>query len=75
MYGKTQSKESKEIMSEAKKGNTIRKGLTKETDESIARMAEKLRRPKKRVSCPNCGKIGAVGLMKRYHFDNCKQLN
>lgn len=26
----------------------------------------------KRIKCPVCSKIGAIGLMKRYHFDNCK---
>lgn len=23
------------------------------------------------VSCPNCGKVGGLGAMKRWHFDNC----
>jgi len=30
--------------------------------------------PKKKVACPQCGQIGGAGNMKRYHFDNCKQL-
>ena len=25
------------------------------------------------VTCPHCGKIGAGGSMKRWHFDNCKE--
>ena len=26
----------------------------------------------KKIQCPNCGKIGGGGSMKRWHFDNCK---
>lgn len=34
----------------------------------------KWRRPKERTTCPHCGKEGGVGIMKRWHFDNCKNL-
>lgn len=30
--------------------------------------------PRATCECPNCHKVGGIGLMKRYHFDNCKQL-
>ena len=34
---------------------------------------EKLRKPRKRIICPHCGKEGGAGsTMQRYHFDNCK---
>jgi predicted RNA-binding Zn-ribbon protein involved in translation (DUF1610 family) len=26
----------------------------------------------KKVECPNCGKIGGISTMKRWHFDNCR---
>lgn len=29
-------------------------------------------RPKPKVTCPHCGKIGGVSPMSQYHFDNCK---
>jgi ribosomal protein L37AE/L43A len=29
----------------------------------------------RKVTCPNCGKIGNVANMKRWHFSNCKELN
>jgi hypothetical protein len=29
-------------------------------------------RPQPKTECPYCSKVGAAGLMKRYHFDNCK---
>lgn len=28
--------------------------------------------PKKKVTCPHCGKEGGVNTMYRYHFENCK---
>lgn len=28
----------------------------------------------KKVKCPICGKIGGIGNMKRYHFNNCKEI-
>lgn len=33
---------------------------------------EKLRKPKQKLTCPFCHKIGGSSQMKRYHFDNCK---
>jgi hypothetical protein len=30
--------------------------------------------PQPTVTCPHCGKIGGVGGMHRYHFDNCKSI-
>lgn len=29
-------------------------------------------RPAERVECPHCGKIGGKPIMKRYHFNNCR---
>lgn len=26
------------------------------------------------VKCPHCDKIGKSGVMRRWHFDNCKKL-
>lgn len=28
---------------------------------------------KKQVTCPHCGKTGGAPIMKRFHFDNCKE--
>lgn len=33
---------------------------------------DKLRGPKPRVKCPYCDRIGAISVMKRWHFTNCK---
>lgn len=32
------------------------------------------RKPQIRLACPHCGKVGGMGSMKRYHFNNCKKL-
>lgn len=51
-------------------------------EEEAEKRKEKLRKPKvrtvktnkpqARVTCPHCGKTGASGNMKKYHFNNCK---
>ena len=35
-------------------------------------IAAKYKKPKEKVVCPHCGKIGGKPVMYRYHFDNCK---
>jgi hypothetical protein len=35
---------------------------------------QKLKVPKKIVSCPHCDKLGGLPQMKQWHFDNCKSL-
>lgn len=30
-------------------------------------------KPKRTIACPHCDKIGAISMMKRWHFDNCKE--
>ena len=29
-------------------------------------------KPKEKVECPHCGKVGGVSVMTRWHFKNCK---
>ena len=68
--GRVQSEEIKE---------KIRKTLTGR--KRPLEVIEKLKKPKGKrsikithriVKCPNCSKEGGVNLMKRWHFDNCK---
>lgn len=51
-----------------KPGNII----SKETASKISDKLTGMKRP--RGICPHCGKEGAVSLLKRWHFDNCKEL-
>lgn len=34
--------------------------------------SKSMRKPKSKIKCPHCNKIGGSGIMKRWHFDNCK---
>lgn len=47
---------------------------TKRNEEQKQRMRDawKLRPPAQQVICPWCAKEGAVSIMKRWHFENCK---
>lgn len=56
--------EIKKKISDSKKGQPGHK-FTEE-------QKQKLRKPRSKVICPHCEKEGGSNLMKRYHFDNCK---
>lgn len=58
----------------AKKRPSNRKGVVL-SDETKLRISQNKKgkkiKPQEKVVCPNCKKIGSIGGMKRYHFDNC----
>ena len=60
--GRKQSEETKKKRSESLKGRIISEEAKK-----------KLSTPKERVMCTVCGKIGGKPVMKRYHFEKCKE--
>lgn len=43
----------------------------KHSNETVAKLKE-IAKNRPRLTCPHCGKKGAVPGMKRYHFGNCK---
>jgi hypothetical protein len=46
---------------------------TPEGKKALEQKAEKQRgKIRKKETCPHCGKEGGEGIMKRWHFDNCK---
>jgi len=56
--GKNKSEETKKKISESKKGKP-----------------SKLKgRKRNKIKCPHCGKEGGPGVMKRWHFENCKNI-
>jgi len=66
LFGKTRPDHSAKL-----KG---RKGIV-HTDESKQKMSiAKTGIPRNKLICPYCGKIGGDGIMKRWHFSNCKEL-
>ena len=58
----------KSIESELKRLKS-REGF-KHSEETILKM----KKPKSKVQCPSCKKIGGVSSMMRWHFGNCKTL-
>lgn len=46
---------------------------TDEGKKALQQKADKQRgKIRKKETCPHCGKEGGEGIMKRWHFDNCK---
>jgi hypothetical protein len=47
---------------------------TVHTNESKQKISDALKgKPKNKVTCPHCGKVGGVGALKRWHFDHRKE--
>ena len=67
MYGKNHSEETRKKISEAKAGQL--KGV-KKSAETRKRMSEGV----PLLTCPHCGKTARGNSMKRWHFDNCKDI-
>jgi len=68
MLGKKHSEETKQKISKSCTG--------KKMPESMKRKLSQDRKgiPRPKIQCPHCNKIGATGMMQRWHFDNCKLL-
>jgi len=62
--GKKRSEEQQAKLSAALRGK-------KRSDETRAKMSE-AKKGKPQVQCPHCGREGAISIMKRWHFENCK---
>lgn len=70
-YGKQFSEEHKMKISKGGIGNT--NASVPCTEEKKKQISEKLKGiPMKKVTCPHCSLTGGNPIMKRYHFDNCK---
>ena len=78
-YKKTHTDSTKEAMSVSKKGKTYEEifGKDKADEMRDRRRSEslgKLKGPQLKSICPHCGVDGGFGIMKRWHFENCKFL-
>ena len=74
-YGKSLSEDHKKKLSESKKGEKncwYGKSFSEEhrKNMSIARKGI----PQEKITCPHCQKTGGISAMKRYHFDNCREI-
>ena len=66
MLGKKHSEETKAKISAG--GSGLKR--SQETKDKIRKA--RMGKPRPKATCPHCNKIGATGLMNRWHFDNCK---
>ena len=71
MYGKKHSPESLKKMSEAQSGENNPLYGKHHSAETRAKMSK----PQTKITCPHCSKTGGDRNMKRYHFDNCKEIS
>jgi hypothetical protein len=56
------------LVSNGKKGTFATNNPMKNPD-----FAKQYKKPKERVTCPHCNKIGGKPVMMRYHFEKCKE--
>ena len=62
--------------------NQVRQATSEDTKEKIRQAhlgrtvddTSKFHWERKKVECPHCDKAGSIANMKRWHFDNCKEL-
>jgi len=52
--------------------NRLRKLARENNPMKNPEIAKKLKKPKEKVTCPHCGKVGGKPVMMRYHFEKCK---
>ena len=78
MTNKKHSESTKKLMSEKAKGKAkseehkqnMKKPKSEEHKQKMSEAQKGVAKPK--VVCPHCGKEGGKPIMKRYHFENCK---
>jgi group I intron endonuclease len=70
LTGKPLSKEHRKLLSKIHKG----KPKTETHKQHIAEALKGKAHPQQKVVCPHCKKEGGKANMKRYHFENCKEL-
>jgi len=78
-YDKTHSDKTKALMSVKKKGKSYEEifGAEKAAEMRARRSAEslgKLKGKQTTSTCPHCGTVGGVSIMKRWHNDRCKNI-
>jgi hypothetical protein len=78
-YGKKHTDNTKKIMSQAKKGKTYEEIFGKDKAEKMRNQRRleqigKIKGPQNKIKCPHCDIEGGEGIMKRWHFNNCKKL-
>lgn len=78
MLGKTHSVETKQKMSEVRKGIKTSSGktgyVTPQTERDKISAAQK-GVPKPKFTCPHCKKEASIARLSQWHFDKCRNIN
>ena len=69
------SEETKLKTSESLKGNKNGLGWKPSEEQKMKQKDALIGKPKQKVECPHCHKIGGKPAMIRFHFDNCKEIS
>ena len=73
-YRKPKSKSHKESIRNARLGMRWSKETRKKMKDSALRRGDNFSGNHTKSTCYNCGKSGQTNAMKRWHFDNCKEM-
>lgn len=71
LTGRKRTKEECEAISKGLKGHEVSDERRKNISAGLTGVMKGI--PKRKTTCPHCGKVGAIAPMQRFHFDNCKQ--
>lgn len=67
------SEETKKKISDSLKGHPVSENTRKLISEGTKGKPKGTKgKPKRKIDCPHCGKVGAIAMMYRWHFDKCK---
>jgi hypothetical protein len=72
--GRKHSPETRKKMSIAQSGEKHHMYGKKHSAEALENMSGQ-RGPQKKTTCPHCLQIGGGSMMKRWHFNNCREIS
>jgi hypothetical protein len=68
------TEEQRKQISESLMGHTVSEETKKKISvQTKGKSKSNKGQPKRKIDCPHCGKIGAIAMMIRWHFNNCKR--
>lgn len=74
LYGEQKAKELKSRRIESATGRKLSDKSIEKMSKSISLATKGVPKPQSVATCPKCDAKGALNLMKRWHFDNCKKM-
>lgn len=74
LYGEEKARDLKKMRVESATGRKLSDESLKKMSDSISKSTKGIPKPQKQSVCPHCNVIGSLNLLKRWHFDNCKNM-